>query len=369
MPNKASPTMPVVWLISETFEPRGSSLYTLRLARHLQDHGVEPVIICKSDQFIPSRLRSRLTVRVVPTMHHPLRGWFALRQLIRNTDQVPALVHSQRIGLERIGDYLASEFEIPHLLTVHNSGDRQRSGIVLRDDLSAVIAVSPSVRRDLLERDSLPDPLVHLIASGVDVPENPRIPPIRDSETIPVVGTACVLEPSKGVVFFLMAAELILSSGHDVEFMVAGAGPEEETLRRVAQRLDIANRVTFAPHVTSFTQIIETFDVFVLPSVHQGLGTIMLEAMALGKPVVATRVGGVSDFVSDGEHALLVDPESHAVLADKIEMLLDFPDKARRLSIAGQELVRRQFSTGRMVADTAALYHKMIERSRLIRAE
>ena len=102
--------------------------------------------------------------------------------------------------------------------------------------------------------------------------------------------------------------------------------------------------------------IIETFDVFVLPGLEQGLGTIMLEAMALGKPVVATRVGGVADFFVDGEQALLVEKENHVVLGDKIEMLLDFPEKARKLAITGQNFVRERFPTQRMVAETANLY-------------
>jgi glycosyltransferase involved in cell wall biosynthesis len=120
--------------------------------------------------------------------------------------------------------------------------------------------------------------------------------------------------------------------------------------------MDIEQRVTFVPHITSFAKIIETFDLFVLPSITQGLGSIMLEAMALGRPVVATRVGGVADFVVDGEHALLVEKANHVMLADKIEMLLDFPDKARQLSINGQALVRDKFTAQRMGEDTARLY-------------
>lgn len=353
---------PVVWLVSATFEPRGSSQYTLRLAQHLPEFGIRPVIICESAKEIPARLRSRLLIREVPRLNQRIWGWRALRRLEAEAEIAPALVHSQRLGLEMTGERLADSLDVPHLLTVHNSLTKGGTRIATHEEPAAVIAVSPSVQRDLLAASLAHDSIVHLIPSGVDVPDIPRIPAVRSHEKIPVVGTACLLEKNKGVVYFLMAAELILSSGHDVEFVVAGRGPEEETLRLIAQRLDIANRVTFAPHVTSFTQVIETFDVFVLPSVEQGLGTIMLEAMALGKPVVATRVGGVSDFVADGEHALLVEKENHVTLADKIELLLDFPDKARKLSLSGQELVRRQFSTERMVSQTAELYREVLAR-------
>lgn len=352
---------PVVWLVSETFEPRGSSGYTLRLARHLSEYGFHPVIICESDQYIPTKLKPKLDIRIVKKMRSRLFGPAALRKLVHQSTRSPDLIHSQRQGLERIGDDLADAFDVPHVLTLHNYVENRTRLSVRPPDLSAFIVVSPSIQRDLLHKENVADPYVHLIPSGVDIPEPLRIPPPRDPEKIPVVGTASVLERSKGIVYFLMAAELILSSGHDVEFVIAGSGPEEETLRLAAQHLDIANRVTFAPHVTSFMPVIETFDVFVLPSLEQGLGTVMLEAMALGKPVVATKVGGVADFFVDGEHAIVVEKENHVVLSDKIEMLLDFPDKARKLAINGQNFVRERFHTQRMVADTANLYRQILQ--------
>lgn len=351
---------PIVWLVNKSFEPRGSAFYTLRLALELPTLGFKPVVICESSERIPRRVLSQIDVRVVPRLTKKLFRSLRLVRLVRQTESAPALIHSQRLGLEWIGGELAEEFEAPHVVTVHNTGEEPPTLAVRPDQLDALIAVSPTVQQVLARMPMLPAGVLRLIPSGVDVPDSPRLPPPRDPDVVPVVGTASVLEPSKGIMHFLMAAELILSSGHDVEFVIAGTGPDEEILRRAAQHLDIANRVTFAPHVTSFTQILETFDVFVLPSLEQGLGTVMLEAMALGKPVVATRVGGVPDFVVDGEHAFLVDKENHAVLADKIEQLLDFPDKARKLAVAGQELVRRQFSSERMAADTAKVYRELL---------
>lgn len=363
----ARPESTPVWLVSATFEPRGSSLYTLRLAQHLGRYGFHAVVVCESDDRIPPRIRAKLDVRTSPNMRSRLFGGAAIRRLARETTRPPHLIHSQRRGLERVGAAFADAFDVDHILTIHNALQGEAPLGISTRDLSAVVAVSPSVQRTLVLDGGIPEDLVHVIASGVDVPEALRVPPIREADAVPIVGTASALEPNKGILYFLMAAELILSSGHDVEFVVAGSGPDEDVLRRAAQNLDIANRVTFATHIASYTQILDTFDVFVLPSLEQGLGTIMLEAMALGKPVVATRVGGVADFVVDGEHALLIEKENHVVLADKIEFLLDFPEKARRLAVNGQELVRRKFSTERMVAETADLYRRVLAQSPAVR--
>jgi glycosyltransferase involved in cell wall biosynthesis len=289
----AAADTPIVWLVSATLEPRGSSFYTLRLARHLADFGFKPVIVCESDQILPPRVRESVDVIVVPRLRYRFFRTLGLRPWARETDAPPALVHSQRLTMESIGQEIADAFDVPHLLTVHNALGPDVELDATLEDFAAVIAVSPSVQKSIMIRQGANESLVQLIPSGVDVPSMPRLPPPRDPDRVPVVGTASVLEPSKGILYFLMAAELILSSGHDVEFVVAGTGPDEEFLRQTTRHLDIANRVTFAPHVTSFSQIIDTFDVFVLPSLDQGLGSIMLEALALGKPVVATRVGGV----------------------------------------------------------------------------
>jgi glycosyltransferase involved in cell wall biosynthesis len=360
--NQEETGRPKIWLIGSTFEPRGSSLYTLRLAQHLPGLGFDVEIVCESAEHIPARVASHVNVHVVPRLRSPLLGAAPLFRLIQKVGRPPDLIHSQRLGLERIGDHLSEEFDRPHLLTVHHVSEETVALGIPPEELAGIIAVSPSVERELIHRAGVPYGLIHLIPSGVEISPHPRLPMPRDPERVPVVGTASVLEHSKGILFFLMAADLILSAGHDVEFIVAGTGPDEELLRRAAHHMDIDQRVTFVPQVSSFSRVIETFDLFVLPSLEQGLGSIMLEAMALGKPVVATKVGGVADFVVDGEHALLIEKANHMVLADKIEMLLDFPDKARQLALKGQGLVREKFSAERMARDTAGLYRQVLAR-------
>lgn len=350
-----------VWLLGTSFEPRGSSVYTLALANHLPDFGFDPTILCESAARIPPRFRQRLNILEIPTLTRRFVGLWAIRRLAREfAGNPPALVHAQRRTLDTLALEFAHRFGCPYLVTVQDMIPADESLSVLPDRLGAIIAVSPSVERDLVVGASVPPALVHMIANGVELPPIPVLPPARDERKIPVVGTASALEPSKGLTYFLMAAELMLSSGYDVEFLIAGAGPEEETLRRAAAVLDIANRVTFVGHTQQYSRVLDLMDVFVLPSLEQGLGTIMLEAMALGKPVVATRVGGIADFFVDGEHALLVPSANHVVLAEKIKYLLDNPEKARRTAMAGQQFVREQFSAERMTRQTTELYHTVL---------
>lgn len=355
-----------IWLIASNFEPRGRTLYTLRLAAHLPEFGFEPVIVCQSASRIHPKLRSTLKIIEVPRLAGGFLHSLAVRRLVQqHSGNRPALIHAQRQSLSEVAIELADRLDCPYLVTIHDLMPADRTLTVDIDRLEAIIAVSPSVERDLVIGAGVPAQLIRTIASGVDLPSSPRIPALRETNDIPIVGCASALEPVKGIAYFLMAAELVLSSGYDVEFLVAGSGPDEQTLRRAAQHLDIANRVTFVNYLHDYGKILDTFDVFVCPSLQQGLGTLMLEAMALSKPVVASKVGGIADFFVDGEHALLVPPENHVILADKIRHLLDNPDKSRSLALAGQQFVRKRFPAERMTRETARLYEEILQRQRV----
>src|SRR5690606_21945349 len=144
------------------------------------------------------------------------------------------------------------------------------------------------------------------------------------------------LEATKGLPFFLGAAARVVREYPDCEFLISGAGPEEHNLRRLARSLDLASHVTFVSNLYDFNMSIDAMDIFCLPSLQQGLGVTMLEAMARGRPVIATGVGGVHSIVTDGKTGIVVPPSDSVKLSEKILELLRDPEKARRIGEAGR---------------------------------
>ena len=351
-----------VWLLALDFEPRGRSLYTLRLAERLPEHGFDPIILCSSASAIPTKLRDKLVVREEPYLTRPFFQHFVLRRLAKEyASNPPALIHAQRRALYRQAARLADYLSLPFLVTIHHVLSSVSALGAITNRLAGVLAISPSIQKDLLLKGVVPSEMIHIIPAGVDYTDQAVLEPPRDIDRVPIVCTAGALEPYKGLMYFLMAAEIILSSGQDAEFIITGTGPEEETLRRVAQHLDIANRVTFVNHTKEYRPIIEMADIFVVTSLEQGLGTLMLEAMAAGRPVVATRVGGIADYLSDGDHALLVPTADPVMLAEKIQYLIDNPIRARKLAVNGQQFVRNEFSVDKMAAKTAEFYRNVLK--------
>ena len=104
---------------------------------------------------------------------------------------------------------------------------------------------------------------------------------------------------------------------------------------------------------------LEAIDIYCLPSLQQGLGVVMLEAMALGRPVIASGVGGVMSVIEDNVNGLIVPPSDSRSLGDRIVELLQDRDKARRIAIAGQQMVRDRFNESRMLDEIIQVYQEV----------
>jgi glycosyltransferase involved in cell wall biosynthesis len=253
--------------------------------------------------------------------------------------------------------------KVPFVLTVHDNLGAGESLLIDRQYCRRIIAVSEPVKTDLIQRAGLPESLIEVIPSGVDQASPELESAVFQQDRVPVIGTAGPLEAVKGFPFFLRAAAMVLQTGRQVEFLVAGAGPEESNLRRLARDLGINDHVTFAPNLLDFDDALKAMDVFVLPSLQQGLGTTMLEAMSFGRPVIATKVGGVFHSVTHGGTGLLVPPSDSESLSARIMELLDDPEKARAIGHRAREMVESEFNVAKMLDRTEAVYREVVNQA------
>lgn len=356
-----SPGAPRVLLLAGRFAVRGTCAYTLRLAEHLPDAGFRVNVACPDARMVEPETRTQLRITEYPYLQAPVWGRVVRSLMARGlTAEMPDLIHVQSRNAAAQGAWLARRLRRPYILTVHDYMPARMRLTLDRTWCRRVIAVSEAVEADLIERARLPRDLITVVHSGVGCQQAAELRPVLDADRVPVVGTAGPLESVKGFPFFLGAAARVLAAGRDVEFVIAGAGPEEENLRRLARELQIAEHVTFAPNILDFAEAMSAMDVFCLPSLQQGIGTIMLEAMALGRPVIATRVGGVYRVIQDGATGLLVPPSDSVRLAERILELLDDPVRARAIGSAAQQEVRNAFGVERMIRETAAVYRAIL---------
>src|SRR5439155_23841531 len=186
----------------------------------------------------------------------------------------------------------------------------------------------------------------------------------------PVIAVLARLVPFKGIQYFLEAAALIASRVPESRFLVIGdAHPGDDgrayrqQLERYADRLGLSQRLVFTGFRLDVPELLSEVTVSVRPCVSsEGLSNALLESMAAGVPVVATRVGGNPEVVQDGRTGLLVPPRDPHALANAISRLLEDPGLARRFGRAGRDRVAEHFSIEQMVSKTERLYLGLLER-------
>lgn len=351
---------PLVLLLADSFSLRGTSAYTLRLAEHLPGLGFRTQIVCPCARMVKHQYREDLQIEEYPQLLAPILGQVVRRWLLNDLrDDPPTLIHIQSRKLLPLGSWLAKQLSCPFVLTMQDLLQKHERLSFSLTWGRHIIAVSEAVRTGLLQHTKLRPELTSVVRSGVDIPtELPR--PIFELNRMPVIGTAGPLEAVKGFPYFLGAAQRVAAADVAAEFLVAGAGPEEANLRRLARELQISDRVTFVPNVLDLTASLLAMDVFCLPSLQQGLGTLVLEAMALGRPVIASRVGGVDTIVRDNETGMLVPPSNSEALAQRMLELLRDPFRAKSIAEAASRSVRNDFSTSRMAQQTVSVYQEVL---------
>lgn len=234
----------------------------------------------------------------------------------------------------------------------------------------AIIAVSERERIETLEQGiGSPHKLV-TIYSAVDLNRfmNLRIDIEAKKKEfgIPadhgVVGTVGRLVTVKGHTFLLDAARAILAKRPRTVFVLVGEGDLHGELEKQAEQLGIREKIIFAGWHSDVSEIIPLFDVFVLPSINEGMGKVLVEAMAAGKPVVASRVGGIIDLIHDGENGILVPPAQPQPLAEAILALLADENLRKRYGSAGKKKVYPEFDITTMIRKVDELYNDLYRR-------
>lgn len=206
--------------------------------------------------------------------------------------------------------------------------------------------------------------------SGADAPKQGILPKnLRKEWNVPedayVIGAVTRLVKIKSIDTVIRAIKTVSEREPRAHLVIVGAGPEEERLKKLAHELGVHGRVHFAGFRRDIPDCLRSFDVFVSVSLSEGLGLNVLEAMAVGLPVVATGVGGVRDFARDGENVLIVPVESADAVADRLLRLMADRELAARLADTAAQFVRDRFSLRSMAENTVRVYNALLGKERL----
>jgi glycosyltransferase involved in cell wall biosynthesis len=228
-----------------------------------------------------------------------------------------------------------------------------------------VITTSQRIADRLVDELGVPRARVDCIATGVDLGrfdpaakgtlrEELKVPP-----GVPLIGMISVLRSWKGHLTLLEAAAQ-LRKKRPLHLAIAGEGPMRQDLPGAISRLGLTDCVTLLGHRADVPNVLASLDVLVLPSyAHEGIPQIILQAQAMARPIVATRIGGIPEVVEDGKTGLLVEPKDAPALAEAISRLLSDPTFAHGLAQNGRKQIETRYSLDAMGERLLALYEKM----------
>jgi glycosyltransferase involved in cell wall biosynthesis len=227
--------------------------------------------------------------------------------------------------------------------------------------VDGVVAISRPIA-ELLTAGGIAREKIRLIPSGVDPAPYANIPPPGGRAPL-VVGNVGVLEPRKGQRFLLEAAAELKRQGRRLIYRIAGVGAEKERLQELARKLGVAADIEFLGFLSDVPAFLTSIDIFVMPSLFEGLGVAALEAMAAARPVVASRVGGLNDSVVDGETGLFVPAGDSAALAEALGGLAADRELIRAMGKKGRVRMLEHFTMERMARANEDYYYDLLERS------
>jgi glycosyltransferase involved in cell wall biosynthesis len=334
-----------------------------------------PYIVCPSD----GPLAFELSELEIPHISLYLPAWRKLLQVLYRPMAILRLVRVMQrwnIDVLHVNDYwwapigvLASRLRgCPCLVHVRQEIETRKVKQYWLDKASMVLPVSESIG-NVIRDTGISEEKVQVLLSGISKKAAEPSPPSRETSAIlkkitgqPIIGTVANLFPRKGLEYLVQAVGNLKESFDNILLVIVGTGDAqyESQLRKQIQDLNLTQHVLFTEFQEYPELFVSQFDVFVLPSIQEGFGIVLLEAMALGKPIVASHVGGIPEIVQHEKTGILVKAADVEELSKGVLTLLNDPNKRRKMGEQAQKRAAEHFSVERMMERLYGLYEDVL---------
>jgi glycosyltransferase involved in cell wall biosynthesis len=285
------------------------------------------------------------------------------------------IIHTHAYSAGTIGRVSAFLAGIPVIISHnHNVYDYYNKYYHLAERLlshitDGIICVSEEVKKFTNETQGINPERLLTIYNGID-----NVCPVTEKDTadlrkelgVPmnysVIGTIAQFSEKKGLAYLIKSAFILLEHRKNVNFLLVGDGAIKEDLKNLCSHLKIERNIIFAGERSDIPEILSLIDIFVLPSIREGLPLAILEAMNCGKPIIATNVGGISEIVRNGINGIVVPPKDPEALYSAMVDLLDDKEKQKTMGFNGKRICKERFSSKTMVGRIEELYDTHINR-------
>lgn len=359
-----------ILILANHFNAGGISSYILNLGQGLAARAHKVYVASGGGGWLPRLKRYNLEHIYLPLRTKSIMSpklFFAgvvLGRILK--EKKIDIIHSQTRVSSVLALWVSKRTSIPFVYTAHGFLNPRWGRRTFPCWGKLVIAISQPVKEHLLRDFGLDEDRIRLVHNGIDLNREQRTEnreQIRKKYGLkdgPVAGIIARLSEVKGHKYLLMAMKNVIAEIPDAQLLIVGEGSIKRDLRALADELGIIQNVYFIPAVSETADPLSVMDAFVMPSLEEGLGLSIMEAMLAGVPVAATAAGGITTLVKDNQTGLLVKPADAHNLALAIIELLKNKEKARRLSSSARDLIVRGFSLEKMAEETEKVYQECL---------
>lgn len=346
---------------------RGGEQQVLYLIKGLKERGHTPVVVCQPESLlegavinagieaIPLRMRGEFDIPAAwqigrllrkgdyDILHTHTSHAHSIGLLSRLFGKVKGMVVSRRVDFPINNSFKYSYFDVRY------------------------IAVSEAIKKVMMD-GGVPENKIDVVRSCIDLSglDNAPIADIRTELGITkdavVTGNIAHMADHKGQIYLIRAALIVKNKYPGTKFVIVGDGELREKLEAEAKKLGLDGVVLFTGFREDIASLLSSFDIFAFPSHLEGLGTSLLDAMAMKIPIVSTTAGGIPEVVQDGVNGILVPPKEPEALAGAIMALIEDPGLRLKYGNAGRSIVEENFTVDKVVDGTLAVYKRMLEK-------
>ncbi len=361
--------MNILQIISSS-RTSGAEKHVMVLAQYLQKRGHTVTVVCPPDGWLPEQL----DLAGIPTMRLPMRGKLAPKSVIAMSKFIKAnkvdVVHTHLTRATYMGVIAGAIAKVPVISTVHVLTKDAAYRWLPRGNRHWVVAVSDFLRNGLLAR-GVSEQRVHTVYNGTEI--DPDLVPsaaqnlevrkeLSIADDVVLVGQIGRVDEFKGAQLLVETVKSVVLSHPNIHFMFIGqAQPEfEQSLRQIAEDGHVSDHVTFLGVRNDVARLLGALDIVTLPSINEACSMAIIESMASGKPVIATRAGGNPELIDNGITGLLVERNSEALGAAILELATD-REKSERMGTAASVRAKNTFIAPVMAKNMEEVYFRILD--------